>query len=189
MTKILAFGYAKRAGKDTCAKFLDSYLRVTRPGLKVKKVSFASKLKDISWQMYGHAGLQPGIFYETEAGAMVKEVVLPKLGKSPRQIWIEVGNKMREVYPDTWLDYALLGGGECDVKIITDLRFPNEGDRVIELGGICYEVDRPGIEKGHDAAEVSLANWGKWHGKVFNAGTLTELCAIIEEVGRELLHA
>ena len=186
---IVAFGYRKRAGKDTCAKFLDSYLRVARPGLKVKKVSFASKLKDISYQLYGHAGLQPGIYYETDAGALVKEVVLPKLGKSPRQIWIEVGNKMREVYQDTWLDYALLGGGECDVKIITDLRFPNEGNKVLQLGGRCYCVDRDGLDVGTDAAETALNEWEGWYGRVENNKTLSDLCLKVEEIGRELLNA
>lgn len=186
MTKIVAFGYSKRAGKDTSAKFLDSFLRVERPGLKVKKVSFAGKLKDISWQLYGWAGLQPGIFYETEAGAKIKEVVLPKIGMSPRDVWIRVGNKMREVFSSTWLEYALLGG-DADVKIITDLRFPNEGDRVVELGGLCYRIDRPGLEKGHDAAEVALDDWSKWHGIIKNDGTLADLHTKIEVIGRELL--
>ena len=187
MTKIIAFGYQKRVGKDTCAKFLDSYLRVARPGLKVKKVSFASKLKDVSWQLYGWAGLQPGVYYETEAGAKVKEVVLPKIGKSPRQIWIEVGNKLREVWPGTWLDYVLLGGVTGDVVIITDLRFPNEGDAVIAVGGLCYMVDRPGMEKGNDAAETALDNWPKWHGVVANHGTLADLHDTVESIGREIL--
>lgn len=184
--KIVAFGYSKRAGKDTSAKFLDSYLRVARPGLKVKKVSFASKLKDVSFQLYGWAGLQPGVFYETEAGEKVKEVVLPKLGKSPRQIWIEVGNKMREVFPDTWLDNALLGA-TADVLIITDLRFPNEGEKINALGGWCYNVIRPGLEKGHDAAEIALDDWTGWRGEIHNDGTLTDLHDKVIEIGKELL--
>ena len=188
MGKIIAFGYSKRAGKDTCGKFLDSFLRVERPGLKVKKISFASKLKDISYQLYGWANLQPGVYYETEAGAKIKEVVLPKLGKSPRQLWIEVGNKMREVYTGTWLDYAL-NGVAADIIIITDLRFRNEGNAVIDAGGLCYEVDRPGIDKGHDAAEVDLINWSGWHGLILNDGSLQDLNAKIEEIGRGLLRA
>ena len=186
--KIIAFGYSKRAGKDSCAKFLDSFLRVERPGLKIRKVSFASKLKDICWQLYGWAGLQPGVFYETEAGEKIKEVVLPRLGKSPRTVWIEVGNKMREVYPETWLDFALLGT-TADVLLITDLRFPNEGNKIIELGGRCYRVDRPDLVRGQDAAEVSLDVWPYWYGVIPNDGTLFDLNIKMEILGREILDA
>jgi len=184
--KIVAFAYAKRVGKDTSARFLDSFLRVERPGLKVKKISFASKLKDISWQLYGWAGLQPGVYYETEAGEKIKEVMIPKLGKSPRQTWIEVGNKMREVYRDTWLDYALLSP-MVDIIIITDLRFQNEAERVCELGGRVYRIDRPGLIKGNDAAETALDEWDGWHGVIDNSGTLTDLNTKMEALGREIL--
>jgi hypothetical protein len=185
--KIIAFGYKKRAGKDTSAKFLDSFLRVERPGLKVKKVSFASKLKDISWQLFGWAGLQPGIFYETEAGIKIKEVVLPKIGKSPRQIWIEVGNKMREVYQDVWIDQALQGV-TADVLIITDLRFTNEANKIRALGGLISKIIREGLPQGTDPAEIDLDDWADWDFIVLNDGTLTNLHDKIEAIGRELLQ-
>lgn len=183
---IIAFGHRKRVGKDTAAKFLDSFLRVERPGLKVKKVSFAGKLKDICYQLYGWAGLQPGIFYETEVGQKIKEVLLPKIGKSPRDVWITVGNKMREVYAETWIDHALQGTS-ADVIIISDLRFPNEATRIHELDGLICKINRNGLEQGSDPAETSLINWFEWDRVIENNGTLSDLNAQMEIIGREIL--
>ena len=63
--KILAFGHRKSVGKSTASKFLTTHLRCEYPDLKIKEVSFAAKLKDISWQLFGWAGLQRGVYYET----------------------------------------------------------------------------------------------------------------------------
>ena len=185
--KILAFGYRKRVGKDTAGKFLDSYLRVERPGLKIKKVSFASKLKDISWQLFGWAGLQPGVYYETEAGVKIKEVVLPKIGKSPRQIWIEVGNKMREVYQDVWIDQALQGI-TADILITTDLRFRNEAAKMKVLGGLVCKIIREGLPQGTDPAEIDLDEWTDWDFVILNDGDLSSLHEKVEAIGKELLN-
>lgn len=187
--QIAAFGYKKRAGKDTSAKLLDSFLRTERPGLKVKKVSFAAKLKDISWQLFGWAGLQPGIYYETDAGAAVKEVVLPKIGKSPRQIWIEVGNKMREVYPDVWIDHAL-NGVSADIIIISDLRFRNEYIKIKQKEGMVIKIIRNDVELGTDPAEVDLDSIPdfEWDIIILNNGTIQDLNTLIEKIGRDLLN-
>lgn len=187
MSKIIAFGYKKRAGKDTSAKFLDSFLRVSRPGLKVKKVSFASKLKDISFQLYGWAGLQPGIYYETEAGAAVKEVVLPKIGLSPRDIWIGVGNALRSVYADTWIDHALQGNSGSDIVIVTDLRFANEAIKVKAQQGLICKIIRDDVPQGTDPAEVDLDAWQDWDFIVINDGSLTDLHSKIEAIGKQVL--
>jgi hypothetical protein len=185
--KIVSFGHRKRVGKDTCSKFLDSFLRVERPGLIIKKVSFASKLKDVSYQLFGWAGLRPGIFYESEAGAKIKEEILPKIGKSPRQIWIEVGNKMREIYSEVWIEHAL-EHPTADCIIISDLRFINEAQKILSLDGFLYRIDRPGQEQGNDPAEVSLESWKEWTGIIKNDGTLSDLHKKIEVIGRGLIE-
>lgn len=185
--QIIAFGYKKRTGKDTSGKFLDSFLRCERPGLKIKKISFASKLKDVCYQLWGWAGLQPGVYYETEAGQKVKEVILPRIGKSPRQIWIEVGNKMREVHEDVWIDFAL-NGVSGDVIIITDLRFRNEAMKVKEKNGTLVKLVREGLPSGADPAEIDLDEWGNWDFVVLNNGDLEDLHGKIEEFGRRVLN-
>jgi hypothetical protein len=179
--KIIAFGYQKGSGKDTAGKFLDIMLRAAN--VKSCRASFADKLKDVAFQLYGWAGLKRGIYYETHRDQ--KEVILPKLGLSPRDIWIQVGNKMREVYPDTWIKYAM-NGLKCDVVIVTDLRFWNEGTILLEHDATLVRMSRKGILTGDDPAEVELHGWTIWHYDILNHGTLNELNSKIKAMAIDL---
>jgi len=174
MTKIITFGYKKGVGKSTAAKFLTTYLRLQ--GNTTKSVSFASKLKDIAHQLYKWGGLQRGVYYETNY--QEKEVVLPLIGKSPRQIWIELGNKVREIHPDTWIQCALQPNG-IDYIIITDLRFPNEAKAIKEADGKLVKINRPNIPTGTDPAEIELDNWNDWDEVINNTGSLKDLNDIV----------
>ena len=186
MMKIVAFGYKKGVGKDTCGKFLQTFLKLEAPDLKIKQISFAAKLKDISYQLYSWVGLKRGIYYESHRDK--KEVVLPQLGLSPRQIWIEVGNKMREVYPNTWIDYAL-HGVKANILVITDLRFCNEAHAILKADGTIIKIIRDGIPQGTDPAEVDLDILpdGHWNYIIENDGTLHDLNTKIEKIAKGLL--
>jgi len=172
MTKIIAFGYKKGTGKDTIGNFLLTNLRCEHPNIIVKHISFAAKLKDICYQLYGWAGLQSGIYYETHRD--IKEVILPKIGKSPRDLWIEVGNKLREVYPTTWIDFALQNV-KANIVIITDCGFINEAEYLKKLGAILVKINRDGLVQGTDGREVELDNWNDWDFIIDNNGTLQDL--------------
>lgn len=187
MTKIVAFGHRKRVGKDTSAKLLDTILRVEKPGIKIAKLSFASKLKDVCYQLFHWAGLKPGIFYEDERNAHLREEILPKIGKSPRQIWIEVGNKMREVYSDVWIDNALYGTPDAHVLIITDLRFKNEAEKVRVLGGRSIKLTRDSAPVSDDASDCALQDYTAWDEVIDNSGNMHELHGKIEVLAREVL--
>ena len=182
--KIIALGHKKNVGKNTFAKFVMTYLRCERPDLKIKQISFAAKLKDISYQLYSWAGLERGIYYESHRE--VKEEILPQIGKSPREIWIEVGNKLREVYPNTWIDYAL-NHLVADIIIITDLRFKNEASVIWQNNGQLIRIDRPEVLQGTDPAEVDLNDWPHWDTVINNHGTLRDLNQIAERFARSLL--
>lgn len=188
MTKIIAFGHRKRVGKDTSAKLLDTILRVERPNIRVVKLSFASKLKDVCYQLFHWAGLKPGIFYEDERNAHLREETLPKIGKSPRQLWIEVGNKMREVYPPTWIDNALYGTPEADILLITDLRFPNEAKKIKELGGKCIKLVRASAPVANDESDAALDGFPEWDQILENHGNMHELHVKIEALAQEVLQ-
>lgn len=183
---IIAFGYKKGVGKDTAGKFMSTFLKLEAPHLRVKHISFAAKLKDISYQLYGWADLKRGIYYESHRDK--KEVVLPQLGLSPREIWIAVGNKMREIYNDTWINYALRGI-KADIIIITDLRYRNEAVAILENDGIVIKINRPDIPQGTDPAEVNLDSWEnhKWDHIIENDGTLQDLNSEIEKIAKGLL--
>jgi hypothetical protein len=138
----------------------------------VQEISFASKLKDIAFQLYGWAGIKRAVYYETHRDD--KEKVLPLIGKSPRQIWIELGNKCREIYQATWIDYAL-NGVNGDVIIITDMGFTNEATAILAKGGLLVKLVRDGILLGTDPREIELDNWDNWDRIIKNNGSLDDL--------------
>ena len=114
--------------------------------------------------MYGWAGLREPEFYESREGEQYREVVLPKIGKSPRQIWIDMGTKAvrRHVYEPTWLDYLLKGQHNLDVMVIPDVRFPNEAEAIRKSGGVLIKVVRPGYGPGPDVADRALLGYDGW---------------------------
>lgn len=185
--QILGFGHRRRTGKDQSAKFLDTILRIERPKLKVVKVSFAAKLKETCYELYKWAGLERGVFYESEAGAKLKEVVLPLIGMSPREIWIKVGNKLREVYADTWIDAALRNFPDAAVIIVTDVRFPNEVDKIHSLGGQVFKMIRPGEPMSDDASDSALDSYTGWDGLIMNNGDLGALHTKIEAIAQDII--
>lgn len=169
--KIIGIGYRKASGKDTFANFLTTHLRCEHPGKKIKTVGFADAVKATAYQLYSWAGLKRGVFYESHYEA--KEITLPLIGQSPRDFWIGVGNKLREVYPRTWLD-IILKQPEVDVLIIKDVRFINEAQAIWDLHGFLVRIDRD-VPRGTDPAETSLDIWDEWSEIIDNNGTFQEL--------------
>lgn len=173
--KILAFGHRKNVGKDTCVRFLKTHLRLENPGINIVVKGFADKVKEICYDLYGWAGLQPAHFYEEPGKHGLKEVVLPKIGKSPRQLWIDLGNGLRDrVYEPTWAHY-LFHMTKADVLLINDLRFPTEADYIKDFGGWTVRVDRPDQPKVTDGADDRLADYTSWTGQLVNMGSLNDL--------------
>ena len=180
--QIIAFGYKKGSGKDTAAQFLITALKTNCPGTKIQRASFAAKLKDICWQLFGWTGLKPGSFYESHRE--LKEVTLRLGGMTPREIWIKVGNALRDVCPDTWVK-SVLTKTEHDFKIITDLRFWNEALAVRETGGILIRMDRD-VPRGTDPAETELNTWKTWDYVVDNTGSLNDLNTQMVSLAKKL---
>ena len=191
MTKtiFIAFAHRKRVGKSSASKFLCSYLRFKRHGSNIQTAAFADKLKLLCYELFSWAGLQPGSYYDDEEHQHEKEIILPLVKKSPRTLWIEVGNKMREVYPMIWIDSLIqsprLQG--CDVCILTDLRYPNEAEAVQASSGFVYKIDRKDAPDTSDIADDALNDYTDWNGVIENNGTLKEFNKKIEELGANLL--
>lgn len=172
MPKVIAFGRRKQVGKDTAARFLKSYLCTRFKGLDIKIVGFADKIKEQTYELYSWAGLMPGYWYEEgEPGQKLKDVILPKLGKSPRKIWIDYGNGIRDcVYEPTWAHYILYNI-RADVIIIKDLRFPTEAEMIREGGGYPIEIDNPRVPDEDDGADEPLRHYQGWFDRVLNDST------------------
>lgn len=185
-----------RSGKDTVGQ----YLNQTRPD--TYKLAFAGALKAASAAMFG---IDLDKFYDDE----LKEHPDPVWNVSPRKIAQFFGTEMVR---DT-LDRLIPGmganfwvqrmahtlNGQCetvpyeadDVVVITDVRFQNEYDWIIENGGIIIHLTRPGAEgtvgiPSHQSeAGISFTDLDNTYG-IVNNGTLEEL---YEEVARVITQA
>jgi hypothetical protein len=173
----VGLGHYKRTGKDSFADFLIRALYYRRPKLRVMKTSFAWKLKQICFDLYGWAGLREPEFYETTHGAELREVVLEELGKSPREIWIDFGTKaVREnVYERTWLDYLLKSKHDADVVIVPDVRFGNEADAMQAMNATLIKVVRPGYGPGKNKPDRELLGYTGWHNVIGDEGSMGSL--------------
>lgn len=73
-----------------------------------------------------------------------------------------VGNKMREVHPDYWVN-ALLGEYHSNSKwLISDVRYPNEADAIIKLGGVIIRVERPIPVTDFHISETALDDYNNF---------------------------
>ena len=186
MALIVAFGHRKRTGKDTAGQLLEQHLAKLSPTLKVVQVSFATKLKEVSYELFKWGGLQPGPFYEISENAHLREVVLPLLGKTPRQIWIEVGNLLRQVHPDVWIKNALFV--DADVIIVRDMRYLNEAGEVSGRDGLRYKMIRDSAPVSNDVADCALDEYTDWTDLIYNNGTLEELDAKVLDLAKHVIR-
>ena len=139
---IIGLGHTSRTGKDTFANALIDILREMNPKLRVGRKSFASKLKEITHGLYAWAGLESEDYYNNPATEHEREVVLPKLGMTPLDIWVKFGTMAvrEQVYDRTWVDYLLKTDHGLDVIIIPDVRFANEVKAIREAGGYLLKI-------------------------------------------------
>lgn len=114
-----------------------------------------------------------------------------------REYLQELGTRARELFgSDFWVDQVLprplevnmggVSGGrrndyglgrmypDIDVVAITDLRFENEAQRVLDLGGVIWRVNRPGTESDGHASEQRLPDNLVTH-EIDNSGDLDDL--------------
>lgn len=129
---------AAGAGKNTVAEFLTD-----ADGCSCLQVAFADPL-------YECISTITGLPVERLKDRGVKEAVVPWLGKSPRQMLQSLGTEWGRdtIHPEIWIRITLerirneLAAGRG--VVITDVRFDNEAQAVIDAGGEVWRVDRPG---------------------------------------------
>ena len=67
--------------------------------------------------------------------------------------------------------------------VVTDVRFPNEAQRVLYLGGEIWEVVRPGLESDGHASEIPLPR-GLVTREILNNSTIHDLTLEVEHALR-----
>lgn len=125
-----------KSGKTTVAEFLEREM-----DCDVQIHGVAGGIREIVFNMFHVTGLMPDSLIEQET----KSARHP-CGKTFRQILQEVGAKMREIWPDVWLDYWKQGCHKDTVVIVPDVRFPNEVKAIQDMGGIVIRLTRNPVD-------------------------------------------
>jgi len=185
---IIGIGHRRRVGKDTLGNLL--WKRLIHAGVKPARDAFARKLKKAAHRIFAYGGLLEPQQYDHNPD--LREKPLPAIGKSPREIWIEVGNKLREVDPAVWIRSVIDAPAHqnAGVLLVTDTRYPNEVQAIHECGGMVIKIVRPGIPEFRDVADSALADMpdSEWDLVVANDGDLDALEAKADGVAGFILE-
>ena len=115
LTVITITGKAQH-GKDFTATILKELLE--DKNLKILTLHYADYLKFICKNLYGWDGIK-----DKKGRATLQYIGTDKARKNNPNIWVNVVNEL-----------LLAIGEDFDIVLIPDARFPNEIDRLIELG-------------------------------------------------------
>lgn len=161
---VIGVGHYSRTGKDTFANALVEYLNKLRPDLRVGRRSFASKLKQITAELYSWAGLMGEDYYNDPEHEHERDLILPAMGLTPVEIWVKFGTPAvrKQVYEYTWIDYLLKTDQGLDVMIIPDVRFLNEVDAIRKCGGYLIKMVRDGYGPKMTVADLALCFFEDW---------------------------
>ena len=131
------------------------------------KLSLADKVKDIAIDLFG-------------------------MGDKDRGLLIQIGTGMRAIREDVWIDFLLSRPIPNTPIVIPDVRFPNEFNKLKDLGALAVHVDAPvdvrQYREGYDAeyennaTEEYLLDY-EHDFRVVNDGTLTELFMKVYQLG------
>ena len=99
-----------------------------------------------------------------------------------RQFLQELGTEaMRDgLHANVWVN-ALFADYKQHNWIITDMRFPNEMEAVVEKGGITIRVVRPGTSTGKHPSEIAL-DGHTMHYEIINDGIIEDLVEKVREI-------
>jgi hypothetical protein len=173
----------KRAGKDTYAEVLTSRHGFTR-------VSFADPLRQAALQadpIVGPCSLPGELVPQYRRLSTVIEAIGWEVAKDTvpgvRAFLRTLGQAIREIQPDFWLDAGLTKIAETGSPVVvTDVRFPNEADAIAALGGTLVRIVRPETEDGDlDVSETALDLYPE-DVYVSNVGTVDRLRSQAEEL-------
>jgi hypothetical protein len=185
-TRIIGLGHRSRMGKDTVATLLHAALKLDHGKLKVKTVSFASKIKSICHELYGWAGVKDEQHYENYPED--RATIIPYFGHDVVTLWIKFGTPAirEQVHQNTWVDYIINTNHKCDVLIVKDVRFYNEADPIIDAGGWVYKIHNPRVPYRDSVADNALEDYPRFTGTLINDSDIKHLNDLVVEqiIGR-----
>lgn len=179
----------KRAGKDTFGGVLCDEFEYTR-------VAFADPLREaalgldpiIDWELPGSCcGERAHDECDTTGGPIRLSTIVERVGwEAAKDTYPEVRRTLerlgtdaiRALAPDFWVRIAAqrIEAAPGSV-VITDVRFPNEADKVRELGGVVARVVRTGqaAEEGAHVSDTAMDDYETdFEFKAGNVGALKD---------------
>jgi hypothetical protein len=152
------------SGKDTASGYVEEYFERTAAQFRHK--SFAHALKKSAVKALGIVTDDPDGYCDRlkKHGTVTVQLSDSWSGWSKkisgREYLQNYGTEAhRELFgTDFWVDTALPKDAfhEGEVWVVTDVRFPNEAERIKELGGLVVELERDGTGAGEHASETPL---------------------------------
>lgn len=161
------------SGKDEVYEILSGLLE-----MKVRRVAFADKMKVSAARSLGFKGTDEEAFEYCNVLKSINNLILtPDSCLSGREYIENYGTEgHRDVFgEDFWVDATLPRDFDHSngLTVVTDVRFDNEAERVRDLGGEVWLVERNLTASNH-ASQQPISN--KLIDKVLlNTGTKTEL--------------
>lgn len=123
----------------------------------------------------------PGEFHEDGSPVMMPMTV--------RQLLQELGTEaMREgLHTNVWVNALMadyrrpkMDQHNPSYWLVTDTRFPNEADAILENNGILLRIERPGLSTDEHASETALDNYPFTH-VIHNDGSMEDLIKKVEQ--------
>lgn len=193
--QIIGLAGFKTSGKDTAYQLIRDAL----PGAKVERAAFADKLKIMAGRAIGLDGSDEQMIHAMndfkENGILTGSADTFHTSITGRQYLQDFGQKAREVFGDTfWIDQVLPDDpitlqfkySTVDVLCVTDVRYPNEAQRIRDLGGCVWEIVRPGLESDGHASETPLPRT-LLERTIYNHATIPEFGELLEQSIKEVI--
>jgi len=152
----------QRVGKDTAYKIIKELY----PQLSVRRFAFADALKKACAQLFCIS--ESNFYFAKEKPTRlrwenVNQYFLDDFGNGHHEGFIThrellqlFGMACRYIYPDIWVDIVInqLKTEPYDIAVITDVRFPNEVQKLKEIGAILIKIKRKtGIKDIHQSEQ------------------------------------
>lgn len=179
------------SGKDTVAFYLRNSLLKQIPPTVVQKGSgeprtYLVVIRSLATPMKRFCRTVFGWDFNRTFGPSQNRSIPDPDGLTPRRALQTLGTEWgRALREDVWVDYLFRSRAEKECTIVSDVRFPNEAQRIREEGGIIVHV--LGRNEDGDKSHESEAHVGtdslmvEGDVSVFNTGTLKELDKTIRE--------
>lgn len=169
--------HAPGAGKTTAADFLVD--------LGFTRIPFAKPLKDLSTFLLFQLGVSATRAHYYIYDPAGKEEPIPELGfditgrHMQRTLGTEWGRQL--IHPEIWLRCWRRAFHEVSAEgravVVDDVRFPNEADLILRLGGELWLIEHPTgeIQQGVHASEGGLLDYPHFSARLSNRRTLDDL--------------